>query len=250
MRISVTEMYDAHELLKQFAAARTAEGVNHVVSQEAMVVYRHFSKNSQNGMSVEQWREFVDWYVTNSSETKKYTELIFYTHVAPLKGEPAWVEEGCRRGKVAPIGDDDWDSEVKGLTFPRFMVAFSELSFRAEAREGGTPSVRLLRGFRRAMQRREIIPENASDDDEKEKVIRQYDPNRRNMSESSTSSDGEEEEENMDYGESWVPHPCRRRSRRGRTSLVNSRARARDRAPRARDRAARVRVRRRVARSV
>ena len=153
-------------------------------------------------MSVEQWREFVDWYVTNSSETKKYTELIFYTHVAPLKGEPAWVEEGCRRGKVAPIGDDDWDSEVKGLTFPRFMVAFSELSFRAEAREGGTPSVRLLRGFRRAMQRREIIPENASDDDEKEKVIRQYDPNRRNMSESSTSSDGEEEEENMDYGES------------------------------------------------
>lgn len=207
MRISVTEMYDAHELLKQFAAARTAEGVNHAVSQEAMVVYRHFSKNSQNGMSVEQWREFVDWYVTNSSETKKYTELIFYTHVAPLKGEPAWVEEGCRRGKVAPIGDDDWDSEVKGLTFPRFMVAFSELSFRAEAREGGTPSVRLLRGFRRAMQRREIIPENASDDDEKEKVIRQYDPNRRNMSESSTSSDGEEEEENMDYGESWVPHP-------------------------------------------
>ena len=28
-------------------------------------------------------------------------------HVGAIRGEPAWVEEGCRRGRVAPIGDED-----------------------------------------------------------------------------------------------------------------------------------------------
>ena len=250
MRISVTEMYDAHELLKQFAAARTAEGVNHVVSQEAMVVYRHFSKNSQNGMSVEQWREFVDWYVTNSSETKKYTELIFYTHVAPLKGEPAWVEEGCRRGKVAPIGDDDWDSEVKGLTFPRFMVAFSELSFRAEAREGHAERASAAR----------VPSRHAATRDHPGECVRRRREGEGDQTVRSESPEHVGVVHFLGWGGGGGEHGLRRvvgpspqaaagAEEDGRRLSI-PRARARDRAPRARDRAARVRVRRRVARSV
>jgi len=56
---------------------------------------------------------------------------------------------------VAPIGDEDGMGTLL-LKFPRFQVAFSELCYRGEAAEGGTPSARQARAFRRAMQRSDL----------------------------------------------------------------------------------------------
>ena len=53
-----------------------------------------------------------------------------------VTAEPGWVEEGCRRGRVAPIGNEEGVGAVL-FKFPRFQVAFAELCYRAEAHEAG-----------------------------------------------------------------------------------------------------------------
>ena len=180
MRPNVPEMHESHAVVLQFAAARKAEGASASASKEALVAFRHFSFNASDGMSLEQWIDCVEWLAKND-DTKRHATLIFRTHVAPAKGEPAWVEEGCREGRVAPIATDDSERDASLLTRARFLVAFGELCFRDEAAEGGTPSVRQIRAFRRAMQRWDITRRREDDPPEEvdlettEKVVGAYD---------------------------------------------------------------------------
>ena len=137
-----------------------------------------------------------------------------------------------------PIGEDPWQNEASLLTFPRFQVAFSEICFRIENAEGGSPRERQMRAFRNAMEREDISDSNANgetkhaDNDAEDAIMRVYDPTHV-ATEKQTSIEKEtirevhhhhyhgdakneepetkeeltedDEEEKPEYGEVWVP---------------------------------------------
>jgi sarcosine oxidase delta subunit len=85
MRGNVVEMHTAHDILLQFASARTAEGATPIAAKDALFVYRYFTRDNPEGMSLEQWLELVQWLLAISAETNKYGILLFYTHQGPIK---------------------------------------------------------------------------------------------------------------------------------------------------------------------
>ena len=125
MRVGVVDVHASHEVLMQFAAARQAEGSSPGAAKEAMVAYRHFANDSESGMSLDSWRACVIWLAGEDNDVAKtYGVLVFHTHVGASRGEPPWLEEGCRFGTVAPIGEDPWSAEAALMKFARFQVAF------------------------------------------------------------------------------------------------------------------------------
>ena len=225
MRVGVADVQASHEVLMQFAAARQAEGASPGAAKEAMVAYRRFAFDPERGVSLARWRECVAWLAEPGNvAAETYAVLVFRTHVGGYRGEPPWLEEGCRFGAVEPIGEDPWELlEAELMKFARCQVAFCEMSFRVEAARGGSPRERQMRAFRRAMQREDISRDAKSVDSaekgEKDKVMRMYDPDYVPTSESETTvierettrevHEKEEEEETVedvpDVGESWVP---------------------------------------------
>ena len=149
---------------------------------------------------------------------------MFHTHVGGGKGEPPWIDEGCRFGVVEAIGEDGWDGNANLLKFPRFQVAFSEICFRIQASEGGTPRERQRRAFHKATSRQDISQAGATQGDD-DKVMKMYDANHvssestttviereihhhhhygnRDEPEKPVSDDSDDEK--PDYGETWVP---------------------------------------------
>ena len=238
LRVGVLDVQASHDVLMQFAAARQAEGATSGAAKEAMVVFRKFARDSSEGMSLERWLECVEWLAAKSPAAEKYAALVFHTHIGQSKGEPPWVDEGCRNGRVHPIGEDPWQNEASLLTFPRFQVAFSEICFRIENAEGGSPRERQMRAFRNAMEREDISDSNANgetkhaDNDAEDAIMRVYDPTHV-ATEKQTSIEKEtirevhhhhyhgdakneepetkeeltedDEEEKPEYGEVWVP---------------------------------------------
>ena len=189
------------------------------------MAYRRFALDPERGVSLARWRECVAWLAEPGNvAAETYAVLVFRTHVGGYRGEPPWLEEGCRFGAVEPIGEDPWELlEAELMKFARFQVAFCEMCFRVEAARGGSPRERQMRAFRRAMQREDISRDAKSVDSaekgEKDKVMRMYDPDYVPTSESETTvierattrevHEKEEEEETVedvpDVGESWVP---------------------------------------------
>ena len=226
LRVGTLDVQASHDVLMQFASARQAEGGNASgASKEAMVVYRKFAGNSEaEGMTSDRWMACVAWLANENPTGEKYASLVFHTHVGGGKGEPPWIDEGCRFGVVEAIGEDGWDGNANLLKFPRFQVAFSEICFRIQASEGGTPRERQRRAFHNATSRQDISQAGATQGDD-DKVMKMYDANHvssestttviereihhhhhygnRDEPEKPVSDDSDDEK--PDYGETWVP---------------------------------------------
>jgi hypothetical protein len=50
----------------EFSLWRYAAGSNPMAAKDALMVYRHFSRDNPAGMSLRQWLECVEWLVTIS----------------------------------------------------------------------------------------------------------------------------------------------------------------------------------------